>query len=303
MLTEIISVGDELLAGISVNSNAAYIGEKLAELGYEVRWITTVGDDEEDLMEALKQAYDRASVVILTGGLGPTHDDITKVVVSRFFDSKIVFRQDILTKIEARFRKMGREMSATNRVQAEVPEKAEIIENRAGTAPGLIFKKDDRTFYVLPGVPSEMKRMLEKSVIPGLRGKSSGRIVRSRTLRTVGMLESDLYQLLEGVIDRFSDMKISFLPQTPGVAIRLVVTDPSSDACEEQLARVEAVIREKAGEFVFGADEDTVESVLSSILLKRGLTIAVAESCTGGLISHKLTNIPGSSRTMGLRKD
>lgn len=295
MLAEIISVGDELLTGISVNSNAAFIGEKLAGLGFDVHWITTVGDNEEDIINALGQAYNRASLVILTGGLGPTHDDITKKVVSQFFDSEMVFREEILKKIEKRFQKMGRKMSPPNRGQAEVPEKAEIIENGIGTAPGLVFKREGRTFFILPGVPAEMRRMMEKSILPVLRKMGSGRITRSKILRTVGIPESDLYQLIKDFPDRFPEIKLSFLPQAPGVLVRMVVSGLSVEACEERLALGGDMIREKAARFIYGEGNASLENILANYLFDRKLTIGVAESCTGGLISHKLTNVAGSS--------
>ena len=295
MRVEIVSVGDELLTGLSVNSNGAYIGEKLTELGYEVRWISIVGDDEEDLLNTLGQAYDRVSLVVITGGLGPTHDDITKRVVSQFFDSELVFRKDVLAKIEERFRKMGRKMSPANRGQAEVPEKADIIPNEIGTAPGLVFKMEGRSFYVLPGVPAEMRRMMEKSILPVLKKEGSDRVTRSTMLRTTGIPESDLYERLEGFPPRFPKIKFSFLPQPVGVTIRLVTSGTSVEACEEELTLTSRMIREKVGRFIYGEGDITLEIVVAELLLKESLTIGVAESCTGGLISHKLTNVPGSS--------
>lgn len=295
MRAEIISVGDELLVGMVVNSNAAFIGEELTGLGYEVRWVSTVGDDEADLTDALERAYSRASLVVLTGGLGPTHDDITKKVVARFFDSGIFFRSDILAKLEERFEKMGREMAPSNREQAEVPEKAELIENDLGTALGLIFTREDRTFFILPGVPSEMRRMMEKSVLPRLRRLREGRVVRSKILRTTGILESELYERIEDFSSRFPNIKLAFLPQTPGVVLRLMISGVLDDDCEEELARGVTFVREKAGKYIYGEGDDSLESIVAEMLLKNKFTLSVAESCTGGLVSHKLTNVPGSS--------
>ncbi len=295
MRAEIISVGDELLAGLVVNSNAAFIGEKLSGLGYAVRWISTVGDEEADLTDALERATHRASLVVLTGGLGPTHDDITKKVVAQFFDSKIVFRSDVLAKIEERFRKMGREMVVSNREQAEVPEKAELIENEIGTAFGFVFEREDRTFFILPGVPSEMRRMMEKSVLPRLRMVGGRGVSQCRLLRTVGISESEIYEKIGDFQQRFPNMKLAFLPQTPGVVVRLRISGESKKRCEEELARAEAFVREKVERFVFGVEDVSLEGVVASLLLEKKLTIGVAESCTGGLVSHKLTDVPGSS--------
>lgn len=295
MRAEIISVGDELLAGVVVNSNASYIGKKLTELGYEVRWISTVGDDEIELTDALKRAYDRASLVVLTGGLGPTPDDITKRVVSKFFDSEIVFRKDVLTKVEEHFRKMGRKMAPINRDLAEVPEKAELIENEIGSAMGFVFTKEDRNFFVLPGVPSEMRRMMEKSVHPRFSNRGEERVLQSVVLRTAGILESDLYQKIRDFPERFSNVRISFLPRFSGVDIRLMVSGLSVEECAGELRKSEEVIREKVGKFVYGKGDTSMESTVADLLLGKALTVSVAESCTGGLVSHKLTNVPGSS--------
>ena len=289
---EIISVGDELLTGIVTNTNAAYIGQKLTEFGYQVSWITTVGDDEEKLISVLEQAYNRASLIIITGGLGPTHDDVTKRVVSKFFDSKIIFKPDLLSKIEERFRKMDKKMAEVNREQAEVPEKAELIENELGTAPGFVFIKNERTFFVLPGVPSEMKGMMEKSVLPRLKNEKGRVAVCSKLLLTTGIVESDLYQRVKNLPDEFPDVKLAFLPKVSGVVIRLMAYGLF---CKENLLQVETLIRKKVGKFIYGENDTTIEKVVADLLSKKKLTIAVAESCTGGLVSHKLTNVPGSS--------
>jgi len=289
---EIISVGDELLTGIVVNTNAAYIGQKLTELGYQVSWITTVGDNKEKLASVLEEAYNRASLIVVTGGLGPTHDDITKKVVAEFFDSKIIFKPDILSKIEERFNRMGREMAEVNREQAEVPEKAELIENELGTAPGFVFTREGRTFFILPGVPSEMQRMMEESVLPRLMREKDRIMVRSKLLLTTGIVESDLYEKIKTLLCEFPEVKLAFLPKTSGVVVRLMVHGLSA---EENLLRAEARIRERVGKFIYGEGETTIEKVVADLLLKKKLTIAVAESCTGGLVSHKLTNVPGSS--------
>ena len=292
---EIISVGDELLKGLTVNTNAAFIGMKLMESGFDVRWITTVGDDEADLHSTLEQAYDRASIIILTGGLGPTHDDMTKTAFCRFFDASLVFRQDILDKIEKRFRSLGRTMPPTNRGQAEIPENVEILENRVGTAPGLAFQREGRMVFLLPGVPAEMERMMIESVLPILKTEGHGRAFQSILLRTVGIPESELYHLIEDFPNRFPDIRLAFIPQSPGVVVQISASAESDQACTEILALGEAFIRDRAEEFIFGEDDDSLESVIGSMLREKRLTIAVAESCTGGLISHKLTNVPGST--------
>ncbi|MFH1942817.1 MAG: competence/damage-inducible protein A [bacterium] len=295
MRIEIVSVGDELLTGATVNSNAAIIAERLTQLGHEVRWISTVGDDEEALIEAFEHAFGRARIVVVTGGLGPTHDDITKNAVSRYFHSRIVFNAGVFADVEDRLKQWGRGMSDVNREQAMVPEKAEVLANDIGTAPGLFFRKKDRFFFILPGVPREMTEMLEKTVVPRLAAMGGDLIVRSRFLRTFGIPESDLYERIQEFPKRFSDIRLAFLPQVSGVALRLTVSGVSDEACMKMLLQGEAMIRERAGSFIYGEGDVSLEEVVADLLLKRKLTVAVAESCTGGLVSHKLTNVPGSS--------
>ncbi|MCJ7813334.1 competence/damage-inducible protein A, partial [bacterium] len=214
---EIITIGDELISGMTTDTNASFIGRKLTEAGFEVRWISTVGDCNVDLEDALQRAYDRASIIILTGGLGPTHDDITRKTVAKFFDSKLVFREDLYEKIDMYFQKRGLPIASINREQAEIPEKAEIIENEIGTAAGLKFIKEGRTFFVLPGVPDEMKRMIEKSVLPSLHREGKAKVHRSLLLRTAGIAESELYHKIMDFNHRFPKIKLAFLPQVAGV--------------------------------------------------------------------------------------
>jgi len=297
MLAEIISVGDELLSGITVNSNAAYIGEKLAGLGHEVRWISTVGDDAQDLTDTLNWASQRARIIVITGGLGPTHDDITKKIVSEFFESDIVFSQEVYERLEERFRQWGRRVTEPNRGQAEVPERAEVLLNDVGTAPGLLFSQDERLFFVLPGVPAEMRSLMEKSVIPRLERLGSGVVIRSRFLRTTGIPESDLYRKLRDAIEKHPKVRVSFLPKTQGVVVRLVTFGNSVKTCEALLSRATSDMQRQAGRYIYGMGETLLEEVVVHLLQQKGKSIAVAESCTGGLIGHKLTNVPGSSAT------
>lgn len=298
MIAEIISVGDELLTGMSVNTNAAFIGEKLTGLGHEVRWVSTIGDKEKDITDALKLSSERAQIVIITGGLGPTHDDITKNVIAKFFDSEIILRQDLLDRVVARFKAFGRIPTAANRSQAEVPEKAELMLNDSGTAPGLIFRKEERTFFVLPGVPVEMRRMMEKSVLPLLVPEQDARVMRSTILRTVNVPESALYDSVRDLVSGFDHIQTAFLPQAEGVIIRLTASDMTVEECKQNLGKAVLLLQERLGAQCYGEGKTPIEALVANLLLERQLTIAVAESCTGGLVSHKLTNIPGSSAYM-----
>ena len=295
MTAEIITVGNEILAGMVVNTNAAFIGERLTRIGCDVRWITVVGDEEPAISAALDAAMGRASAVVVTGGLGPTSDDVTAAAVASFLKTELVFDPEVMEKIEKAFRRMGRKMAASNRKQAHVPMGAEIIDNPVGQAPGFLFSLAGRLCFVLPGVPSEMKRMLEDSVIPRLSRAEGRTESRCLVLRTFGIPESDLFQKLAELPARVPEVRLGFFPDVTGVKVRLLVFDESAVRCDERIRQAEDFVRSRTGSWIYGSGEDTLESVLGGILTRRAWTISAAESCTGGLVCHKLTNTPGSS--------
>jgi len=295
MTAEIITVGNEILAGMVVNTNAAFIGERLTAIGCDVRRISVVGDDVTAIAAALGTAMGRASAVVVTGGLGPTNDDVTAEAVAAFFKTELVLDPGVMEKIEAAFRRMNRPMAASNRKQALIPGGAGIMDNPVGQAPGFSFSREGRLCFVLPGVPSEMKRMLEDSVIPRLSQAKGRTESRCLVLRTFGVPESDLCQKLAELPARIPEVRLGFFPDATGVKIRLLVFGESPALCEEQIRRAEDFVRSRAGAWIYGSGEDTLESVLGGILTRRGWTLAAAESCTGGLLCHKLTNTPGSS--------
>jgi nicotinamide-nucleotide amidase len=295
MNVEIISVGDELLTGLVVNTNASMIAGMLVQAGHSVRRVTAVGDDEPALLGALETAVKDNDLLVLTGGLGPTHDDITKSVAARFFESELVYRKDVYERIEAYFRSRGRTASPSNQVQAWIPVNAELLQNENGTAPGFLFRRGAVLCFILPGVPAEAERMMRGQVMPRLAAAGKSRVFRSRMLRTVGVPESDLYDSIADFPGRFPEVKLAFLPQTSGMNLRLVVFGDDEAACESVLENGEAFIRERAGRFIFGADDDTLESVVGGLLARQKRTLSTAESCTGGLVANKLTHISGSS--------
>lgn len=289
---EILSIGDELLSGQTVNSNAAWMGQQLVEIGITPHWVTTVGDVAAHCHHALKEATRRADVILLTGGLGPTHDDITKKVVSDFFGSKLVRNEDWLKAIKKRFERRNIPMAKINEEQAMVPEKADIISNPLGTAPGMVFRTDKVVCYVMPGVPHEMHHMMRSFVLPELK-KRTDHFIRMRTLRTTGIPESTLYEKM-GDIESIG-AKVAFLPGLDGVKIRLTVESDSENDADQQLEQAADQVRKRAGNFVYTEEDMPLEEVIAELLLKHGKTVAVAESCTGGLVANKLTNISGSS--------
>jgi len=295
MRVEIISIGDELLLGQTVNTNASWIGEKLLNIGIQVEWITTVGDTYQNLRQALQIAEKRADSIIVTGGLGPTHDDITKPVVVDYFSSNLVMNQEILTTIRERFAKRGYDMAKVNEDQARVPDNAKLVENKLGTAPGMIFQKSNKTFYILPGVPREMKGMMNRVVIPDLQSRKGRETIKIKTLMTTGVPESILFEKLDNLSDIEKQARVAFLPSLMGVKIRLTARGGDEKIAENRLERAEKLVRQKINREIYADKVVSLEETIAQLLSSRDETVAVAESCTGGLISNQLTNIPGSS--------
>jgi nicotinamide-nucleotide amidase len=304
MRAEIISIGDEILYGQIADTNSPFLAEKLTAEGIEVIFSTSVGDDINRIAEAFGTAGSRADVIIATGGLGPTSDDLTKKAVVKMFKRNLVFHEKILKEIEKSFEEHGLSMPKINQNQALLPQGAKPLANRWGVAPGIFIEEGNSLFFVLPGVPLEMRWMLENEVLPILRSKKPESFVIQRKLRTTGIPESSIYEKIEGLIDPKGDVKIAFLPSYLGVDIKLVVSLSNllttnikqKGKTEAKIEELEKKIREILGTYVYGTDAQTLEEVVGKLLSERGKTIAVAESCTGGLIGAKFTNIPGSSK-------
>jgi len=295
MRVEILSIGDEILIGQIVNTNAAFIAEKLTESGFDVDWITAVGDNEERILDALKLAESRVDVVIATGGLGPTHDDITKKVFANYFNSKLILNEQVLHKIKERFRRRRIRMAKINKEQAMVPDNATIIENQAGTAPGLLFQKDARYFFVMPGVPAEMVAMMEAWILPFLKNKIT-KIYKKRIIHSTGIPESTLFEQLGNIEDLERLTKIAFLPTYSGVNIRLSAQDLTHELCQERISQVEKIFREKFAQYIWGYDDDTFEQVIAQLLIEQNKTISMVEFGTHGNVSAQLTSVPDADK-------
>ena len=300
---EIVAIGDELLLGQTVDTNASWLSLELARRGIRVVRRATVGDDAADIRAAVGEALERTGAVICTGGLGPTRDDLTRPVVAEMFGRALRLDDDVLRAIEARFERIGREMSPSNRSQAEVPEGAIVLPNANGTAPGLILVDEHERFVVLlPGVPREMRGLYADSVLPWLERRWTARSgpIAYRRIRTTGVAESKLAELLEPAFADIGDIGVAYLPNAAtGVDVRLTSwgTRPEDEA-EAAFDRIEGRIRAIAGQWIYGSgDADLVDAVADLLCAKR-LTVAVAESCTGGLIAKRLTDRPGSSEYM-----
>lgn len=296
IIAELITIGDELLYGQTIDTNAAFIGEKITETGIELVYHTTVGDDSETLLNAIAQAMKRVDIVLTTGGLGPTHDDITKKIICKYFKRQLVFHENILKELEEKYKAQGMVMPPINQNQALLPQGAKFFENRIGSALGIIFQENGKIFISMPGVPSEMKIMINEQVLPYFKEKISGQIkIIHRKLRTIGIAESAIFEKVKKIIDEKSPVKIAFLPSFRGVDIRLTVKIDNKVKADEAIAKVEKRFMEIIGKYIFGYDNDELPDIIGKQLMDRGLTIAVAESCTGGMLGKIFTAIPGSS--------
>ncbi len=298
MNAEIITIGDELLIGQIINTNQAYIAEQLNTAGIDCERMTTVGDSASVIIDAFTAAFNRVDVVCVTGGLGPTHDDITKKMVCEFFNTELVMHNETLEHIKALALRRNIAMIQSNIDQALVPKDSTVIPNTVGTAPGMMFERNGKYFFVMPGVPFEMKEMIDRWIIPFLQSKNNGSVVRHRTLKTTGIGESMLAKEIGDVapiIGTDGTTTLAFLPNQMGTKLRITVKDSTAESAERKLAHAEGLLRAKAEKYIYSDDAKDLEDVIGVLLRERKLTLAVAESCTGGLISHRITNVPGSS--------
>ncbi len=291
---EILTVGNEIVTGLVADTNSGVITRRLDSLGISVTRHVSVGDDKEEIAEALKQALERVDCVILTGGLGPTHDDITKQVLCRFFNSGLVTDAEVKRRIDSIFQSRGIETPQAAYTQAEVPEKATILHNAQGTAPGLLFEKNGKRVYSLPGVPLEAEHLLETYIVPHLENLGTVK-VQHRILKTTGSPESVLWEEIGPVSPFEKYVKVASLPSLLGVRIRFTASGKDSKETTAQLDAAEKLLREKIDHHIFAVDDETLEGNIGDLLKKKKGTLAVAESCTGGLIGHRLTNVSGSS--------
>ena len=298
MKAEIISIGDELLIGQVINSNQAFIAEKLNSVGVFADRMTTVGDDEQEILNAFQKAFTTHEIITVTGGLGPTHDDITRAVVCKFFNSDLVLNNEALANVKRIFARLSTSPRKVNEDQALVPRNCTVIQNRLGTAPGYFFERDGKFFFVMPGVPYEMKAMMDDFVIPFFKKQNTDLVIRHLTLKTTGIAESFLAEQIGDVKNLFSPdsgITLAFLPSPLGVRLRITVKARSIEEAEHNIRDIELKLRSKAEKYIYASDEKELEDVIGTLLKERNLTLAVAESCTGGLIADRITNISGSS--------
>ncbi|KIE50471.1 MAG: hypothetical protein MB54_02280, partial [marine actinobacterium MedAcidi-G2B] len=301
MRCEVVAVGTELLLGQIVDTNSAWIGEQLALAGIDCLRHTAVGDNPQRIRLALEESLNRADAVIVTGGLGPTQDDITRDIIAEVMNVEMTQDPELVELITSKFLGRGRAMPENNLRQADLPRGATAMKEMPGTAPGLICPVDKKVIYAVPGVPLEMRQMIEGTVIPDLVSRS-GEIaaIRSRVLRTWGQSESGLAEMLADEIKRLdgdSGVTLAFLASgMEGLKVRITAKAPTETEVEALLNDEEARVRSIIGSLVFGVDEENMETVVLNELIAQGLTLATAESMTGGLIASRLTDIPGSSQ-------
>ncbi|HMI55082.1 MAG TPA: competence/damage-inducible protein A, partial [Gemmatimonadaceae bacterium] len=302
---ELVTIGDELLLGFTIDTNAAHISRTLAAAGVEVVRRTTVGDDAKPIALAVSEALERTGAVITTGGLGPTSDDLTKPAIAKIFGRGMKFDEAIADALEQRWRARfpTSKFPVTNRTQAEIPEGARVLTNRHGTAPG-IWLEDDRGRWVamMPGVPREMRGMLSEELLPAIKALATGaeNVVFSGTLRTTGIAESAISELLGpnflgGAATELGSLPLAYLPGVAGVDLRVTAKGLQRPAAETLVHEAISKVRSRVGVYAYGEGEEDLAAVVLDKCRALGLKLAVAESCTGGLLGERITNIPGSS--------
>ncbi|GAB3015575.1 competence/damage-inducible protein A [Spirosoma pulveris] len=293
---EVITIGDEILFGQITDTNTAWIGTQLTNIGIRVVRKSSVGDQKEAILQILAEAHQRADVIIITGGLGPTKDDITKKTLCTYFGVEMVRNETALALVTSFFEKRGREMTDLNRGQADLPANAVYIQNDWGTAPGMWFEHQDRVYVSLPGVPFEMKHLMENRILPKLTAHFQTPIIKHKMIRTVGIGESFLAERIEAWEDALPEhIKLAYLPSFGGVKLRLTATGTDNMLLDSQLAEQVANVMPLIEKNVYGFDNDEIETVVGKLLLKNHLSLGIAESCTGGYVSAQITKVPGSS--------
>ena len=293
---EIITIGDEILIGQIIDTNSAWMAQKLNDIGAKVERIVTISDTLDEIISALSEAEKRSDIVLITGGLGPTKDDVTKKALAKYFNCGFTFYPEIEVHIAKLFEGFGKKMSKLNSLQAELPSACEPLKNSQGTAPGMLFERNQTVFVSMPGVPYEMKGLMRDHVLPRVKSKFELPTIIHRTVLTMGMGESWLSERIADWEDALpAEIKLAYLPSPGRVRLRLSAFGSNESNLSGILENELSSLIKLIPELVFGFDNDTIESVVGNLLRESGKTISTAESCTGGLIAHKLTSISGSS--------
>lgn len=295
MKAEIISVGTELILGEIIDTNAPYLASQLPQLGVDLYWVTQVGDNKARLVEALQRAWGRSDLVLVTGGLGPTEDDVTRECIAEMLGEQMAVDPDLENWLRDLFAKIGQEMPERNLKQATLIPSASALPNPRGSAPGWWVTRDGKTIVAMPGPPGEMQRMWRKEVRERLRRRLDRAVIQSRTLKLVGIGEANVDEMLSPLL-RSTNPTIGVYARLTGVELRLTAKARTTEEAERIIAPMEEKIRAIMGDCIWGVDDQVLEKVVGDLLLDRGLTIAIMESCTGGLLANLITDVPGSSR-------
>ena len=296
MKAEIITIGDEILIGQVIDTNSAWIAQQLNLIGIKVVQITSAQDNKAHILQSLAEAEKRADLILITGGLGPTKDDITKFVLCEYFNASLVFNQQAYLMVERLFssRKVG--VSSINRKQAELPDSCTPIENAIGTAPGMWFEKNGKVFVSMPGVPFEMKNMMDAQVIPKIKAFFKTPSIVHKTILTQGIGESALAELIEVWEDTLPDfVKLAYLPSPGMVRLRLSAYGEHNDLLINEIDAQVQKLMSLIPDFIFGFEDDTLQGIIGDLLTRHNFSLSLAESCTGGFLSHLITSVSGSS--------
>lgn len=293
---EIITIGDEILYGQTLDTNSHFISQKLDEASVKVYRKTTIADKEEDILKAFAEAEQNADIVLITGGLGPTNDDLTKPCLSKYFDSPLVINEVALAEVTEFFKKRGRALTESNRLQAALPEASEMVPNPNGTAPGMWFNRNNKVFVSMPGVPHEMEYMMVNEVIPKIKATFNLPTIYHKMIKTIGIGESFLADKIKDWEDNLpSHIKLAYLPSSGEVKLRLTAIGSNSKKLEKEVENESQKLVPLASKYIYGYGDDTIESVVGNLLNTQEKSVATAESCTGGFLAHMITSVPGSS--------
>lgn len=296
VLVEILAIGDELLYGQTIDTNSHWISEELDKVGFKVIRRTTIGDKEDQILTAFAEAEHHADIVLITGGLGPTSDDLTKPCLVKYFNCETAIHPEALAEVTEFFKRRGRELTEVNRQQAALPICCTKITNPTGTAPGMWFDKNGKVFVSMPGVPHEMKRMMLDMVIPKLKARFQTPALHHQMIRTVGIGESYLADKISAWEKSLPDhIKLAYLPSLGEVKLRLTGTGDSFDVLKQEMDTLVEKLKPLAEEYIYGYGETPLQVVIGNTLREKKLKLSIAESCTGGYLSHLITSVPGSS--------
>lgn len=293
---EILSIGDEILFGQTLDTNSHWISRKLDQIGVRVVRKSTIGDNEQDILKAFEKAESKADIILITGGLGPTDDDLTKPTLAKYFNTDLVMNEQWLDVITQYFEERNRKLLDVNRDQALLPANSTMLPNPRGTAPGMWFHEGNKIFVSLPGVPMEMKYLIEHEVIPRLKEIHELPVIYHKIIRTIGIGESTLADILKGWANELpGHIKLAYLPELAEVKLRLTAIGENRDKLANEVSKQVDKLINKAGKYIYGYDNTSIEQVVSSLLKEKKLSLSIAESCSGGYASHLITSLPGSS--------